>query len=223
MHVDAELMGRLLLRLESDAHRQGWDGQPALFVLYGNQDADTDRTYRSAMGRWDASPARCGPYSAIRFAPPGALAGYPQHALFRLALNLSGSEHPNVKLLIEELRAPGFLGMAFLHEGWQRQFDDEEDEAAARRTGRRYADMPGSKEIRLVAAADIVGNDYWVDRVRGEKPKLWRSGQPSKRERIEGSIAESLRMVVAVVADLPRPTFTTTPTMWRWEDQPTES
>jgi hypothetical protein len=213
--VDTEAMGQLLLRLEADAHRAGWDAPAALYVLYDARDLGTDRTYRQMM-RWGGVPTRRGPYAAISAAPPGSLDGYPQHGLFRMALNFSHSDHPATRAMLGVLRQPGFLGAAFVCEAWSRETDDQAEREAWR--GKRFADMPGSMEIRTVNAADVGGADWVVRRVRGDKPKMWTSGDPGLSN-VEGSVVESLRMVVAVTADLPRPELKTTPTMWSWDDQ----
>lgn len=212
LDIDADRMGRLLLKLEADAHRGGWDAPANMFVLYDSRDVATDQAYRQMMGRFAGPPSRLGPYAAHGAVPPGSLDGYPQHALFRLALYLSGSDHPHVAALVGMLRQPGFLGVAFQHEGWVREArDDAERESWGKQ---RFADMPGSREYRMVHAVDIGGGYHAARRVRGEKPDLL-PGDAT----VEGAVVESLRMVVAVVADLPRPALTTTPSMWSWEDQ----
>jgi hypothetical protein len=107
---DAEALAALLRRIEGDAHRRGWDGAPALYVLYDSRDRETERSYRTVMR---GSPIRSAPYAALPAVPPGALDGNPSSALFRFALNLR-SQHPYVEAILALLRQPGFVGMAFL-------------------------------------------------------------------------------------------------------------
>lgn len=211
--VDRDLINRLLLRIESDAHRAGWDGPPALFALYDARDASTDQAYRLTMS--GCGPViRCHPYAAQPMAPRGGLDGYASHAVFRMALNMKAApDDPRVAALIGMMRRPGFLGVALLCETWARQ---ESEEGRGALGAVRFADIPGSVECRLVSAADVAGRDYMARRVRGRKPQ---AGEDFGS--IEGSVFESLRVIVAAIANLPVPELTTPPSMWSWDEQET--
>lgn len=209
--IDPDAIGRLLLRVEADAHRRGWDQPAVLYVLYDARDSETDRVYRHLMGI--RGPAiRVQPYAAQSAVPGYALDGNPAHALFRFALNIKGSDHPIVEAVVGMMRQPGFVGMAFLYEGYARSYGTREERDAEGDV--LFADMPGSVEMRGVLAADIGGIDYLVARSRGEKPVLSRAGD---FEEAGGSIIESLRVIVAKVADRPLPELVNKPTRWTWE------
>lgn len=216
--IDKVLMGRLLTRVEQDANRNGWDNPEfpaALYVLYDWHDQGTEIAYRDLMADRRGGPARCGPYAAQSMVPPAALYGIASHALFRMALNVSQSDHPAPAKFVELTRQPGFLGVAFLCEAWTNVMTPEEHDA--RDDNVRLADLPDSKEMRGVYATDIGGNVYMVQRIRGEKPNLLLPGD--NKAKITGSIIESLQMFVAVIADLPRPTLSGHPHGWDWGEQ----
>jgi hypothetical protein len=209
---DADAIGRLLLLVESNAHRHGWDGMPSLMVIYDATDADTTAHYREHLpSRWGMT-ARLRGYAAAPCVPPGALDGVASHGLFRLALNIQSGEHSELRArLLADLRAPGFVGMALVAEGWS-QRADKVDAARAAYGDRSFADMPGSEEMRFVACADVAGTDYRVLRFRGSAPGLDTTPNGS-----HGAVAESLRVIVAVIAGLPVPAMSTLPSGWDWD------
>lgn len=208
---DTDAIDALLSLVEAETHRHGWDYPPSLRLLYDARDRDTDRHYRRAMpGRWGPR-TRLRDYVAIPACPTQGLAGYASHGLFRMALNLQ-TDDPRVEVVLNHMRAPGFLGMAFCAEGWLRtaepgQLDRLLDE------GRRFADIPGSLESRFITAVDIAGTNYRIGRIRGKDPEIEHDGD------FEGSVVESLRAIVAVIAGLPVPTIVNHPSGWKWEDQ----
>lgn len=203
---DHEALGALLRRIEGDAHRRGWDGDPALYVLYDARDRETEAAYRNVMR---GVPIRCAPHAALPAVPSGALAGNPASALFRFALNLR-SEHPWVEAILHILRQPGFVGMAFLVEAWMRTFDTKDERESLGKV--RFADVPGSIEIRDVLAADISGRDFCVQRQRGGKAEMI---EPDGE--MSGAVIESLRTIVAAVLGRPLPDIENTPSTWNWD------
>lgn len=205
---DAEALATLLRRIEGDAHRRGWDGDPALYVLYDARDRETEASYRRIMR---GVPIRSLPYAALPAVPSGALEGNPSSALFRFALNLR-SEHPFVKAILEVLRQPGFVGMAFLVEAWMRTFDSKDERESLGKV--RFADVPGSIEIRDVMAADISGRDFCVQRQRGGKAEMI---EPDGE--MSGAVIESLRTIVAAVVGRPLPEVENVPSTWNWDDE----
>ena len=217
MTPDPDLIGRLVLRVEADAHRGGWDAPAALYVLYDTTDPDTDATYRDVMAPRRGAPVRCHPYAGQSAVPESAFHGNPAHALFRFALNTRG-DHPMADLVLGTIRRPGFLGLAFLYEGWMRTAKTKEERDALGAV--RFADIPGSVELRSIMAADIAGNDYLVMRERGQKPELHRGDDDDLNE-MSGAIIESLRSIVAKVAGLPLPDLDTIPSQWDWDAERT--
>jgi hypothetical protein len=205
MQVDAGVLDGLLLRMEANAHRGGWDGPAMIAILSG--DEFTERAYRFIGMR---TYARHGNYAAWAFPTSGDVSGWPQHALFRLALNLANAnDHPQVAPLLEVWRQPGFIGTAFMGEGWARKIPEGEPHPT-----QRFADLPGSIENRFVHAADVAGGYHAVFRNRGSKPVLVdESYTPG------GSIYDSLRAITAVIAGQQPPEKITEPTMWSWDEQ----
>jgi hypothetical protein len=211
---DPEVIGRLLMRIESDAHRRGWDESPDLYVLYDARDHESDSAYRNVLASRRGPAVRVAPYAAQSAVPQSALDGNPAHALFRFALNVSGGEHPAVEYVLATLRQRGFLGLAFLHEGWTRTVASQEERAALGDV--RFADIPGSVEMRFVAGYDIAGVDYVVSRARGKSPELHSTSSGDFKE-VTGAIYESLRIIVAKVAGLPVPEWENVPSRWDWD------
>lgn len=208
-------MGRLLLQVEATAHRHGWDEAADLYVLYDWHEQGTEQQFRRMFASALGPPVRCGRYAAQVISPEGGLDGFASHALFRMAVNLKHSDHPDVAAFAGFLRWPGFRGVAMRGESWRRE-DTQEGRDALGEV--RFADVPGSQECRNVFAADVDGVVYLVDRVRGCKPRL-AMAEPGAPDRFVGAVVESLHVIVAVVAGRPPPDLVNVPSGWRWEDQ----
>lgn len=213
MTPDPELIGRLLLQVEAEAHRRGWDGPAALYVLYDGREPDTHVPYQDIMASRRGAPILRLPYAAQSVAPESAFVGNPSHALFRFALNIR-SYNALSEAVIGMIRRPGFLGLAFMNEAWMRTMASKEERDALGNV--RFADIPGSIEIRNVMAADIAGNDYFVMRERGQEPKL-HHGEDDDIKQVSGAVIESLRSIVARVAGLPLPDIDNVPSQWDWD------
>jgi hypothetical protein len=208
--LDQEALGRLLLRVEAEAHRRGWDEPAAFYVLYDARDQATDRAYRSIMSGM-GSAIRVAPYAAQSAIPAAVFDGNPAHALFRFNLNLR-SNHAMIKVLLDHFRQPGFVGVAFQVETWMRYADSKEERDAL--GPKRFAGLVGSIEARHVMAADIAGKDYVVQRQRGEKPVILEDiGE------MEGAVVESLRAIVAAIQGQPMPEVDNVPSLWNWDDE----
>lgn len=210
---DSEAIGRLLLRIEADAHRYGWDEPADLYVLYDARDIESDREYRHVLGVRRGPAVRCWPYAAQSAVPRHALDGNPAHAVFRFSLT-ARTDHPAAEYVFGTLRQPGFVGMAMLHEGWQLTVANEGEREALGDV--RFADTPGAVEARYVLATDSAGVDYMVQRVRGMKPRLERSGVGDFVS-ARGAIIESLRTITARVLGNPLPEIDNVPSRWDWD------
>jgi len=211
--IDAAMLDRLLLLTEARLHRRGWDQPAQVLVLYDCYDRATEYAYREILASRRGGPTRCGPYAAQSAVPAEVLSGSASHALFRFALNLDHRlDDPGVSAIVDMMRQPGFLGMALASEAWFWAGTKEERKAVG---NVRLADVPGSLECRNVWAVDIDGEVHFVQRVRGQKPQLLAFEQAN----ITGAIIESLQLIVAVVAGLPKPKLTVVPSGWSWDDQ----
>lgn len=223
---DPAKIDRLVLKIEETIHRpvvkhSRWDKPSFLYLLYDATDQETEAWYRKFMVRMFGPPIRSEGYAAQMAAPVEAINnGNPAHSLFRMARNMANPD-PRYAWMNDEilvgLRAPAFLGMAFVYEGWGRSYNSMEERQAEGDV--RFVDMPGSKEFRNVIAVDIsqTGSCMAV-RERGQKPYLIREGVDGFTDH-GGALVESLRLITAVVADLPRPALTVKPTGFRFEDQ----
>lgn len=213
--VDRELLGRLLLRVEADTHRGGWDQPAQLLALYDWYDTGTEQAYARIMASRRGGPLRVGRYAAQSVVPDSALDGNPVNALFRFAMNIRGNtEHPAVAYILMGLRQPGLLGLTFVSEGWMRTMASVEERKALGPV--RFADMPGSIEMRNVVAVDLAGGEYAVLRERGKAPK---ASWDDELEALGGAVIESLRAILAAIRGEEIPDWENTPSAWDWEEE----
>lgn len=166
---------RLLLKVEADLHRRGWDQDPFLALLS-----------EPRPGRLTLIPV-----SAVQNPPGAFLLWASQRALESdefgpSALNDCEGE---------------FRGYAFVCEGWSVMSDQisDEERRELRNSGRGYADHQAAKELRTIGAVDVFGRIHFVKRIRGEKPSYAHS-QDGSGEDFEGRIPEALRRMALVTA-----------------------
>lgn len=140
-------MIKVLKGLEEVVHEQGWDQASVLSLLYEYKDDD--------MAATAAVPF---PVQPSRFAPQA-----PGEGLMYLGGIARTGNMPQV---LSEQMQRSFTGAVFVTEGWQSEIPSDE------RDSRRLADIPGSKEIRIVFAIDAGGRAYTIHRIRGKKPTI---------------------------------------------------
>lgn len=157
-----------LANMEQAIHRGGWDQPPTLHLMR-----------RQGGIRMTQVPT-----------PPGpALAFLAQQMEERTDL-------PDLQpLLVREVER-GALAVVFACETWMSDAFASQEERDA--DSRDLADIPGSREARMVCAVDLDDCQYVVIRIRGEKPKteVYPPGHP---ERVEGLVFESLSRIVATI------------------------
>lgn len=159
-----------LVTMEQATHRHGWDLPPTLHFLY-----------------------RVGTLQV-----PGAVPNPPGERLRRLAAALAENDDAMTRGLLTATVKREPVAVVFVCETWTTdQFTSEEER---QRDTRRLADIPGSREARLVSAVDLDGGHHLVMRVRGEKPKTdyWPAGADGCPE---GLVYESLARIAAVLRD----------------------
>lgn len=201
--MDTDKLGRLLLKVEAETHTRGWDGHPRLLILEDQAEAGDREQPPFTLPR-----VRCEGYNASDIVPPQALEPNAAHNLFRLATNMAEEpDHPFVRAALKALRRPGFLGIAVVFEAWGVQATLEERQAMAK----LLADEPGAVESREVWAATVEGDIWNVNRTRGKQPTLHR---PEPGHHAEGAVPESLRRLVAVIADQQVPAAAHYPSRW---------
>lgn len=161
-------------KIEQAAHRNGWDQPPVLGY----------------------------------FARLHSSAGYVVRPMPIHLPGLHGSARIAVEIMVEAFRAgheegigsraaelfPADLrnmlaGIWLATEAWMNSIPVEE------RGGRSLADIPGSVEVRNVALIDCGGRSVYVDRVRGDKPKVTLNGPgiDARDGRVTGPLFEALR------------------------------
>lgn len=207
---DVQAVERLLMRIEADAHRGGWDQPPALYLLFDRSHRETAEHYRCLMAPRRGPAVLCGPYGAQSMVPAAVFDGSPPVALFRLALNLThGRDVQPVAVFLAELRQPGFIGVAFLNESWTMRMTEEEH--AALDPKRRYADTPGATEERNVVAIDTADVRYMVNRTRGSKPEV---NHTDDEVRLKGVVIDCLRAITCAIVGVPGPELKDPPYGW---------
>lgn len=200
--LDEEEFGRLLLRIESDVHRGGWDAPPWVFVLVdADVHPDTGQGLRRIMRGSGPSIRVRGylaqPILAGRFftTTPGA----PWEALRTFAVNLAYAEHENVSTVREVLRSPGVFGFVAVMTSWRT--DDREALNRAIAGEVNLGDAPGSVESRHLVSVTTDGRVRTVTRDRGRKPELHLN-----EDHLRGDFSTSLRILCdMVIDDVPAP------------------
>lgn len=202
--VNEEELGRLLLRVESDVHRGGWD-RPGLAFMF----VDAGAHVESAMGlrrilRGAGPSVRVGDYLAqpmLRLGGAAIPAGMtPWTALRRFAMTVAYGESSGAEPVVEVLgvlRMPGIFGFASVNEKW-----GSKDAAALRQAVAgevNLGDVPGSVETRHLIAVTTTARVMTVERVRGSKPVL----RPDE-DHLRGDISTSLRILCdAITGQVP--------------------
>lgn len=195
--INSEALDTLLLRLEARIHRDGWDAPAQLYVVYDSSNLAIATRYRKLFGGYGAA-VHGGLYEARPIMPSGTLVGVLSHDLHHMLTNLSDPRlSPSAEIFWRTLGLPGVVAIALSAEAWTRPIDPGED-----LHGRSLADIPGSRETRLVLAAAIDDVVRFLRRNRDEPPQFVH-GDPG------GPLVECLRYLTgratgAYVAPFPQ-------------------
>lgn len=139
---------KLMLGVERDIHRHGWDQEPMLAVLH--QLTPNSISLQNTGVQVEGNP--------------GAF------------LQVIGKGHLDQEFLAHALltsygKPETFYGLALISEAWGREETDQ-DSAARRKAKKMIADTDGSYEVRLISVVDVYGRTCAIVRRRGEKPEL---------------------------------------------------
>ncbi len=194
--------------------RGGWDQDPGLFAIRTGYTRDMVK----------AGPPDVDMVVDQYAIPPTVWGKQPGHGLLKLAANVA--YHPTFPPVTKLF--PGLddnvAGLAWHCEGWHR----EETVAGRAALGTtKFADIPGSREIRLLTAVDTTGRGYHLTQLRGEPPApVIRYGWDGRAENpaatgfqaMDGSVSLGLLLLLLAIAEhlppgshalppLPEPTF----------------
>lgn len=169
--TDAPTMDQVMLRLEREIHRGGWDQPPQL---------------RSIQRRGAHRLALSNPHPIPWDGETGAI-------LAGVADQMEQETLWGRLLATATARLPGWTGFLFAYEAWTNNITPKE------RGGRKLADIPGSKELRGVFAVDITGGVHSVMRHRGEPAKA--EGLPNLAGRIPDAMIRMVKAVAAYLPD----------------------
>lgn len=171
--LDKAIVDKLLLHAEQGIHRHGWDQAPFLATL-----------------EWIRPGALVLKSTAVEIQdPPGAFIQW---------LGQAHLDHPEVGQALSQDIGDRFFGFAFVCEAWQRETTELEE--AKQWQGRSFADIPGSKEVRMINAVDIYARTYGIQRIRGEKPVSWSEGPVDVTGRVMQGLAN---MVLGAIRQMP--------------------
>ena len=178
--------GTLLLKLESHAHRAGWDRPVHFRVVYDHDAAGgaTDRQFRRITPpEHEHAPVRHGRYTATTVFGPRVLYSLPNvpvwDQLRSLILGIAFRDpdpHEDDKttgyitMMRDLFRQPGIVGFATVGEAWHNTEREHLDRAVAGKVN--LGDVPSSVEVRIVYAIDLADRAHHVQRIRGAKPTL---------------------------------------------------
>lgn len=180
--VDSARFGRLLRKVEGLADAEGWDADPATYVVYNTAEEETAATFDYCMARNAAlgPPVKLGGYAAQQFI---ASTWYQRHgvapwvALSNFALNLAYAQDvPEVQQMRRILRQPGVAGFAFRYEAYG---TDDRQNVPRLILGEfdHVRELPDAAEGRVVHGHDVQGRQYRVTRYRGQPAELDTSGR----------------------------------------------
>lgn len=184
-----DIVIQMLRRLETDAHRRGWDSPATLWLLYNRRDPESDRAYRLAM------PARPLVYAGGPSNNSFLMGAYhigdllePAIEVYRMALAAADGTDPMPKL-VQAWRTPAFIGMAAVFEAWLIRGDDR-------------------MSTRQVFATLADGREFHGIRQHTKRPAFITTTT------LTGTVIEALRVITAAVSDLPLPPLTVEPVGW---------
>ncbi len=194
--VDVDKFHRLMLRLEADAHRLGWEHLPQLRVVYDDTAADgeTDRTFRRHLGQRIGNATRVDGYAAqllVRAEILDMMPGTPWEKLGKIAFNMAfadpGTEAVDAGRAL--LTQPGVLGFMYVTLRWKLEGATREEYEAFAAGKIEIADHPKGREVRVVHAVDATGRLHFAERVRGRKPEVL-------PEETRGDLSNALRLLM---------------------------
>jgi hypothetical protein len=177
--VNTELFGRLLCKIEALADLRGWDQPPTVYVIYERAAAQTAELYGRIMAG-NGPPLTLGGYVAQPYLGPETFAqAYAEgletwNVLTNFTENVAFAHTDESATMVGILRQPGVLGFAFLGEAYR----NEGRETLVRAVFGEFhlGELPTSRECRLVYGHDVTGQQYMVERLRGEPAELDLSG-----------------------------------------------
>jgi hypothetical protein len=173
MIPDREPMENVLIATEEMMSGQGWDEPPLLALVL----------------RMPPPPGMAEAFGVVPYVvQPGDLAEAPVQALLYLGAKLRQEDAP------ESLPASWrrrLAGVTFAGEGWAA------DPETYQPDGPRFADIPGSREVRFVHLLDCAGRYFHMTRFRGSEPE-----KPWVMEPDDPGAGESVRMSGNVVIGL---------------------
>lgn len=171
-----EQVEKLLLKIESVVHRDGWDEPPFLAVL-----------------RWGSPTNLTLTRIPVRIPdPPGAFVHF---------LGQESRTDLDVAQHLAEVAGERFYGTVFVCEGWGVTEPDAEKLKAIHDSGRSLEEVDGRFEARMVNAVDLHGRRMHIRRIRGQKPTVDREEQAVA---LGGRVYEALRLItLSIIEQLP--------------------
>lgn len=194
--VDLDRFRKLMLRVEADTHRQGWEHLPQLRVVYDDtaDDGQTDRNFRRVLGQRIGNATRVDGYAAQLLLRPQVLDAVPGTSwekLGKIAFNMAyadpGPEAVDASRAL--LTQPGVVGFMYVATRWKLEGATREEFEAFATGEIEIADHPKGREARAVHAVDASGRIHFAERVRGRKPEVF------PKESL-GDISNALRLLM---------------------------
>lgn len=195
---DIESIKKQLLAIEERFHAEGWDrhqprpGKPVIIPQV--------RLLFDAGGGPDDKLAL--PPQMFDGGEDGAmLEGYVYGLAAAVQIGPPMSTMASIALTSMRHRAPGFYGLAIVHEAYMNSTPEDVEERCSNPKARKLADVPSSYEVRVVNGCDVSGNAYLVIRRRGREPEAW-VAKTSGPNKLVGRIPESLAILAKLIADV---------------------
>lgn len=187
---------RLLLTVEANIHRAGWDQPPEMFLITDETaNPETGQALRLAYGDPLATHDGLVAFPLITHETMSlglALAGSPGNAFWSLAAFIAYGADPGSTMMRGMLIDPATVGVGMCVEVWERH--DTADAFAGLR-GKKFADMPGSLEARRMCVHVRGRGIVTLGRLRGHKPEI----EPLSTQ--VGSVYDTVRLLGMIVED----------------------
>lgn len=169
-------MEALVLSLEEELAKDGWDNEPLLGIVV--------RVTPPPSPDLDM-------YAVLPFpVQPADLSDQPAQSLLYIGGKMN---QPDAPPALTPRQRRNLAGVLFAGEGWQAPPSKDDTYAELARKGVRFADVVGSKEVRFVHVIDCSGRYTSVNRARGEEPKTWVVEPGEQKERVAGNVVIGLR------------------------------
>lgn len=195
MKVPQEAVSAAVGIIEEAADNIGWDGRPAVLLIFGAPIGDTGDPRMSTYARTGMD------MGAVLISPLELGDDVWEHAHAGSILECLADQfaEDDVDPVVHAMAVPAFIGIALVTEAWANA------DPAASADPRALPDIPGTVEVRCVDCVDVSGRYTRVERIRGGHSEVAEYGGQVPARTAYHDIPNNLRRIVLGVARRMRP------------------